>query len=79
MSLKNPKTGESAPFTLRQAAAYDHATEARSRLSAWGIVSRDRHTRGVSRKQTRLRRNAGVSLQRWQEMKAEMAAAEATK
>jgi hypothetical protein len=47
--------GEKA-MTLRECARFDHANGAKSRLTGWGIICKERHEKKISRKQRRLMR-----------------------
>lgn len=44
-------------MTLSECAAYDHANNLKDKLTGWGKICKDRHERGISRKQRRLKRN----------------------
>lgn len=41
-------------LSLRQAGEFDAQVGAKSKLTGWGIVSKDRRERGISRKAKRL-------------------------
>lgn len=47
-------TEKNDKMTLSECAAYDLRTNAKTRLTGWGLICKDRHDRGVSRKQRRL-------------------------
>jgi hypothetical protein len=50
------KVEQNKQMSLSESATFDHNNGARERLTGWGIVSKDRHERGISRKQRRLRK-----------------------
>jgi len=45
-------------MSLRQCAQFDQANGIAGRLTGWGKICRERHIKGISRKQIRLRKQA---------------------
>ncbi len=62
MVTKND-TKRNDQMTLSECAAYDHKTGAKTRLTGWGIVCKDRQQRKVSRKARREARNSNQQQQ----------------
>jgi len=42
-------------MTLSECAQFDHNNNLKGKLTGWGIICKDRHERGISRKQRRLK------------------------
>lgn len=51
-------TTEFKTMTLSECAKFDKDNNLKSKLTGWGIICKDRHERGVSRKQRRLKKAA---------------------
>jgi len=45
-------------MSLRQCAQFDQANGIAGRLTGWGKICRERHIKGISRKQIRVRKQA---------------------
>lgn len=58
MTLAAYKAPAYKTMSLRECARFDHERGLRDKLTGWGRVCKDRHDRGVSRKQRRLKRQA---------------------
>lgn len=43
-------------MTLTECAEFDHRTGQKGKLTGWGIISKDRRERGISRKERRKQR-----------------------
>jgi hypothetical protein len=43
-------------MTLREAAKFDHVNGLKFKLTGWGIICKERHDKGISRKQRRLKK-----------------------
>lgn len=50
------KQDKREPMTLTECAAFDYRTGQRDKLTLWGMISRDRRERGISRKAKRERK-----------------------
>jgi hypothetical protein len=52
------KVDRNKQMSLREAGAYDKANNLGAKLTGWGIVSKDRRERGISRKARREQRKS---------------------
>ncbi len=55
MSTEKTATPQFKQMGLSECAEYDHKNGLKDKLTGWGIICKDRHDKGISKKQRRLK------------------------